>query len=104
MTRDWSKSAGDGLGQNRGGGSSVFEPLVRGGSTHRGGSSCFLTRISTYLVRHPVFLTGIGTYLEQSTAEVALSSSKGRKIFESWLKNYNRLVVNRDDNFTYSVL
>ena len=44
--RDWSKSIGVGGPEQRGGGSSVFEPLVRGGSFNfqlplRGGSSCF---------------------------------------------------------------
>ena len=32
MVRDWSKSIGGGGLEQRGGGSSVFEPLVRGGS------------------------------------------------------------------------
>ena len=51
------KYGGGGWGgpEQRGGGSSVFEPLVRGGSFNfqlplRGGSSCF-------------FLKGIGTHL-----------------------------------------
>ena len=61
-----------------GGGSSVFEPLVRGGLFNfqlpMGGSSCFLT--------------GIATHLTQSTTEVTSSSSKGQKQFEPWLKKY----------------
>ena len=49
--------------EQRGGGSSVFEPLVRGGSFNfqlplRGGSSCFF------------FLIGIGTHLTQSTTKI----------------------------------
>ena len=32
MFRDWSKSIGWGVPEQRGDGSSVFEPLVRGGS------------------------------------------------------------------------
>ena len=45
------------------------------------------------------FLTGIGTHLTQS--EVTPSSSKKRNVFRLWLKKYNWLVYNGDDNFMY---
>ena len=47
------------------------------------------------------FLTGIGTYLTQSTTGVTPSSSKGRKRVQPWQKKYTRLVYKRDDNFMY---
>ena len=51
--RDWSKSIGWGGLEERGGGLSVFEPLVRGGSCNfhlsmGGRSSYFLRGISTH--------------------------------------------------------
>ena len=62
MFREWSKSIGwGGLGQ-RGGGSSVFEPLIRGGSFNfqlpmgdgpRGGGGGVLGYISDGDVRRP---------------------------------------------------
>jgi len=76
MLREWSKSTGGGGGtEQRGRGSSIFEPLVRGGSF--------------------CFITGINTHLTLSTTEVTSSSSIRRKCFEPWL------VYSSDDNFMY---
>ena len=67
------KKHGGRWAEQRGGGSSVFEPLVRGGS--------FNSQLPMG-VGHPVvfFLTGIGTHLTQSTTEVTPSSYNGAKI------------------------
>ena len=61
-------------GEERGGGSSVFELLA--GANHLGGS-----------------------HFKQSKTELTPTSSKGRQVFEPWLKKDTWLVYNRDGNF-----
>ena len=61
--RDWSKSKGGGGPEQRVGGSSVFEPLARGGSCN------FKLPVG---MGHPVFIMGFDTHLTQSTTKVTL--------------------------------
>ena len=75
--------------EQKGGGSAVLEPLVRGGS--------FNFQLPTGVV-HPM-LAHIWHNPQQRRSPPF--SSKERKLFELWLKKYTWLVYSKEGNFMY---